>query len=110
MIQRTQRPNNINVRCLDAIARKLQQSPQKIFYQRVNRAEHPDVHADGGDRRLDGTNEEVAKGCGVRGLHVRRRGTGKAGPAAVRLIELICKAYRPRVRSGRGRACGCSWF
>ena len=49
-VQRAQQPKSIDIRRLGAIARELQQSPQKFACQRIARANRFDVHAGSGRR------------------------------------------------------------
>ena len=71
-LRRIQVPTNLDVRRLNANARKLQKEPQKLVFQAMKCLRQVDIRTDSGYRRLD-TAEDV-RGYGMRGLTLLRRG------------------------------------
>ena len=62
-----------------------------------------DIHADSGYRRLDGSADDQAKGYGMCGLTMMRRGESTTdGSPVVHLLESICKSHKLMIRSSYG--------
>ena len=78
-LQRVINPTNLDVRRLNAVVRKLQQSPQKVVYPRMTCKGELDLHTDSGYRRMTGEADDDIKGYGMRGTNVLRRGKTKDG-------------------------------
>eukprot|EP00959_Pyramimonas_sp_CCMP1952_P211390 4424059-Pyramimonas_sp.AAC.1 len=74
-LQRVQEPTNVQVRRLNAIARKLQACRAKIVYQAVNPTGEVDLHSYSGYRRLSGDADDDVEGYGIRGANLLRRGS-----------------------------------
>ncbi len=51
---------------------------------------------------MDGTADDQAKGYGMRGLTMMRRGERADGSPAVHLVESICKSHKLMIRSSYG--------
>ena len=72
-LQRIQEPTNLDVRRLNAITRKVQQSPKKLVYVAMKPNGQVDLHSDSGYKRIDKAEDEQQ--CyGMRGLFVCRCG------------------------------------
>ncbi len=109
-LQRIQEPTNLDVRKLNAVTRKLQQSPQKLVYVAMKPNGCIDLHSDSGYRRIDKAEDEHI-GYGMRGLCLCRRGVRVGDRSreqdlsktnAVHLIDSICKSHRLTIRSSYG--------
>ena len=65
-LQRVQTPTNLDVRRLNAVARKLQRMLQKTVFPFMRCAGEVDLHTDSGYRRMEQIDD--FKGYGMRGL------------------------------------------
>ena len=101
-LQRVIEPTNLEVRRLNAVVRKLQQSPQKIIFPQMTCKGELDLHTDSGYRRMTGEADDDIKGYGMRGMNVLRRGKTRSGKDVIHLLESICKSHRLQVRSSYG--------
>jgi len=71
--QRVQEPTNLDVRRLNAITRKVQQSPKKLVYVAMKPNGKIDLHSDSAYKRIEKADDEQ-QGYGMRGLCVCRCG------------------------------------
>eukprot|EP00959_Pyramimonas_sp_CCMP1952_P161388 3374979-Pyramimonas_sp.AAC.1 len=85
-LQRVQVPTYIQVRRLNAIARKLQACPNQIVYQAMNPTGEADLHSDSGYRRLSGDADDD--------VNLLRRGNASSGKPVVHLIDAYSKSHR----------------
>jgi len=100
-LQRIQTPTNLEVRRLNAVTRKMQQSPEKLIFQAMICSRECDIHTDSGYRRMEVLDD--VKGYGMRGLCLLRRGVSpKTKKPVVHLLESICKSHRLVIRSSYG--------
>ena len=102
-LQRIQQPTNAEVRRLNAVTRKLQQSPKKLIFPHMTCRGNLDIHTDSGYRRI--TEVEDIKGMGMRGCCLLRRGESKEGSTTrevIHLLESICKSHKLTIRSSYG--------
>ena len=99
-LQRIHAPTHLEVRRLNAIARKLQKEPQKLIFRAMKCQGQVDIHADSGYRRLDAADD--VKGYGLRGLTMLRKGKTSTGQNVVHLLDSICKSHRLVIRSSYG--------
>ena len=96
----------MQVRCPNAITRKLISSPRKLIYPAMEPSGEIDSHSVSGYRKMTGDSEDEEKGYGIRGLNVLRRGKSRStGAPVVHLIECVCKSHRLRVRSSYAAEC-----
>eukprot|EP00959_Pyramimonas_sp_CCMP1952_P136900 2864561-Pyramimonas_sp.AAC.1 len=58
-----------------------------------------DLHSDSCYRRLSGDADDEAKGFGIRGANLLRRGSAPTAKPVVHLIDAYCKPHRLQVRS-----------
>ena len=98
-LQRVTEPQNIHVRKLNAIVRKLQANPRKIVFKAMKGTPQLDIRTDSDYRRLTGEADDEYKGYGLRGANILRHGIALNGTPAVHLLESICKSHRLIVRS-----------
>eukprot|EP00959_Pyramimonas_sp_CCMP1952_P094703 1981059-Pyramimonas_sp.AAC.1 len=73
-LQKIQEPTSLQVRRLNAATRKLISSPKRITFPRMKPTNELDIHSDSGYRKLTGEEDDEAKGYGIRGANVLRRG------------------------------------
>ena len=107
-LQRIQEPTNLEVRRLNAVTRKLQQSPKKLVYVSMTPNNKVDLHSDSGYKRIDKAEDEQ-QGYGMRGLCLCRCGEQRGDPGnriphttAIHMIDSICKSHRLTIRSSYG--------
>ena len=60
-LQRVQSPTNLDVRRLNALTRKLQQSPQTLVFPAMKCLATVDLHSDSGYRRMTGEEDDEIK-------------------------------------------------
>eukprot|EP00959_Pyramimonas_sp_CCMP1952_P257526 5380610-Pyramimonas_sp.AAC.1 len=93
-LQRVQEPTNLQVRRPSAITRELRSCPKKIAYQAIAPTGEVDRRSGSGCRCLSGDADDEAKGYGIRGANLLRRGKTPSGKPVVHLIDARCKSHR----------------
>jgi len=103
--RRTQSPQYIHVRRLNALVRILQRSPAKITYTNMTCDRHIEVHSD------SGFSKEQESGYGIRGANFMRRGTTTDGKKVWHLLDSPCRSHKHVTRcsfSAETRAAVCA--
>ena len=86
--RKTQAPQYIHVRRLNALVRILQRTPATIWYRRMVCSKVLEVHAD------SGFSKEQDAGYGIRGANFLRKGTDRSGKTVWHLLDSPCRSHK----------------